>query len=150
MNADRYEYATNKNFLNYLFESIGPKGRIKKAVVFDVLSIDGVTYFNLGFGDWNEKQQKIDDLVISNNQDRDKVLATVAATVLDFTSIYPDMMVYAQGSTPARTRLYQMGISANIDEIASVLHVYGNTKGKWLPFKKNVNYDAFFVLRKKR
>lgn len=29
-----------------------------------------------------------------------------------FTAIYPDMPVYAKGSTAARTRLYQMGISA--------------------------------------
>src|SRR5688572_18026618 len=52
-----------------------------------------------------------------NNQDRDKILATVAAMVLEFTEHFPEVWVYAQGSTLARTRLYQMGIAAHWDDI---------------------------------
>ncbi len=91
---------------------------------------------------------RINDLSISNNNDRDKILATIASAVLDFTAIFPDMMVYAKGSTPARTRLYQMGIAANYTEISSLLHVYGFLEGHWHKFEANINYDAFFVLRK--
>jgi hypothetical protein len=59
------------------------------------------------------------------------------------------MMVYAKGSTPARTRLYQMGIAGNFSEINAFLHVYGFLDGHWSKFEKNINYEAFFVLRKK-
>lgn len=91
----------------------------------------------------------MDDQAVSNNHDTDKVLATVAATVLEFTACFPDMPVYATGSTPGRTRLYQMGISANWQHIAPLLHVWGFTKGGWEPFKRGVNYQAFMALRKK-
>jgi hypothetical protein len=53
-------------------------------------------------------------------------LATIAATVLEFTKRFPDVMVYAKGSTPARTRLYQIGISANWDEIVNLHTLKGN------------------------
>lgn len=148
MHEDRYSYSTNEDLLNYEFESIGPKGAIKKVIRFTARNANGVTYFNLGFGDLNPATGKIDDLVITDNKDRDKILATIASAVLDFTSLFPDIMVYAMGSTPSRTRLYQMGIAAHFDEIQSLLHVYGFTNHEWLPFEKNINYDAFLVMRK--
>jgi hypothetical protein len=46
-----------------------------------------------------------------------------------------------------RTRLYQMGIVANWNEIEPLLHVYGFAEDGWQPFKKNINYEAFLVLR---
>lgn len=57
-------------------------------------------------------------------------------------------MVYAKGSTLSRTRLYQMGIAANWEQIEPALEIYGFAKGKWEKFTKNVNYEAFIVLRK--
>ena len=110
---------------------------------------NGITYFNLGFGDLNPITAKIDDLVISNNKDRSKILATVAATVLAFTQHFPDMMVYAEGSTPVRTRLYQIGITTHWEQIKPLLEVYGYTGGKWEKFKRTAKYEAFIVLRKK-
>jgi uncharacterized protein DUF6934 len=76
------------------------------------LALGSLGYFNLGFGDLNKATGKIDDLAVTDNQDRKKVLATVAATLLEFTRQFPDAAVYATGSTPARTRLYQIGITA--------------------------------------
>jgi hypothetical protein len=148
MNLSRYRYKTNESFLDYEFYSEGPRGKIKKVVRYSPQNAEGVTYFNLGFGDWNDVKKKIDDLAITGNQDKDKILATVAATVLEFTGHFPDIPVYVQGSTPARTRLYQMGIVANWKEIEPLLHVYGFVDGHWEAFRKNVNYQAFIVLRK--
>ncbi len=149
MNLDRYECTANNTLLNFEFCSEGPNGKIKKIIRFSPLNVNGVTYFNLGFGDWNEEIDRIDDQSISNNQDRTKILATVAFAVLDFTNKYPDMMVYAEGSTPSRTRLYQMGISSNWYLIEPLLHVYGYVDYKWQLFVKNVNYEAFLVQRKR-
>lgn len=30
-------------------------------------NVDGMTYFNLGFGDWNEAEARIDDVSTTNN-----------------------------------------------------------------------------------
>lgn len=39
-------------------------------------------------------------------------------------------------------------ISANWDEIKSVMEVYGYVEGQWQQFEKQVNYQAFLVIRK--
>ncbi len=90
----------------------------------------------------------MDDLAVSNNHDRDKVLATIALIVLDFTSRYRDIGIYAQGSTSARTRLYQMGIAGSLDKITPLLTIYGYINSEWQLFQKNVNYKAFWAVRK--
>ncbi len=51
--------------------------------------------------------------LFQNNPDKEKILATVAATVVEFTNHFPYVMVYAKGSNAARTRLYQNGIFAS-------------------------------------
>ena len=66
-----------------------------------------------------------DDFVITNNQDTIKVLATVAASVYAFSDVYPNARIYATGSTPARTRLYRMGISNNLEELQEQFDVFG-------------------------
>ncbi|WP_157278805.1 DUF6934 family protein [Olivibacter sitiensis] len=53
-----------------------------------------------------------------------------------------------KGSTPARTRLYQMGITTHLDEVAEIVNVYGFHKGEWKRFEKNINFEAFIVMRK--
>lgn len=148
MNDEFYPYRASESYLNYEFFSVGPKGKIRKVVRFTPRNAGGVTYFNLGFGDWNEIKKRIDDRIISNNQDRDKILATVALTVLEFTDHFPDVWVYAQGSTSSRTRLYQMGVSKHWENIKPLLHVFGYLGGQWQPFRKSVNYEAFIVRRK--
>lgn len=125
-------------------------GVIKKVVRYSPQNAGGITYFNIAFGDWNEYTGKIDDNAVSNNHDRDKILATVAATVIEFTKQFPDTPVYARGSSDARTRLYQMGISSNWDKIQTILDVYGFRNQKWEPFRKNINYYAFMAVRKKK
>jgi hypothetical protein len=149
MHLEKYQYNTGSSFLDFEFESCGPNGRIKKVVSYIPQFAHGIKYFNLGFGDWDPQTGDINDLCISNNGDKDKILATIAATVLEFLSRFPDAMIYALGSTMARTRLYQMGIAANWPAIDSLLDVYGFIDNRWVPFKPNVNYKAFLVLRKK-
>jgi len=117
-------------------------------VRFSPKNSNGVTYFNLGFGDLDFKTGTINDQSISDNKDRDKILATVALTVLVFTEQYPDVIVFAKGNTPVRTRLYQMGICSNWEEINPVLHVYGFCDRKWQIFEKGMACEAFLVLRK--
>jgi len=110
MNLNKYQLISRKDHLSFEFFSTSPKGTLRKVIYFQV--IDGNQY-NLAFGDWNEAEQRIDDKARSNNNDRDQVIATVGSAVIEFLKYYPDAEVIAIGSTPARTRLYQMGIFAN-------------------------------------
>jgi hypothetical protein len=87
-------------------------------------------------------------LSITNNQDSDIVLATVANTIIDFSNHYGNQYVYAKGSSSSRTRLYQISISNLWDEISIHFELYGLRDGKWYEFEKNVNYEAFLGKRK--
>ena len=147
MNLDHYSYFASNDFKDYEFYSIGPKGRIKKVVLFTRVVRES-TFYNLAFGDIDPDTGLLDDTVVTDNNDRDLVLATVANTINDFCDRYGNHFIYAEGSTPARTRLYQISISALWDEISLNFDVYGFSDGEWRRFEKNVNYAAFFVKRK--
>ena len=149
MQVDLYEYQTGHQHLDYEFFSAGPNGKIKKVVRFTLSQLNGIPYYNLGFGDWNDEKHAIDDFAATNNADVEKVLATVAAIVVDFTTRFPDAIIYAEVSTPSRTRRYQMGINKLLDSIQYIYDVYGVNENDTIePFRKNVNYEAFLVKRK--
>ncbi len=122
MNLNKYPLVSTNEHLTFEFLSEGPNGSIKKVVYFEAI---GDNLFNLAFGDWSEFEQGIDDKVRSNNHDRDKVMATVAATVIEFIKHYPKAIIFAKGSTPSRTRLYQIGIFANWHEISQLFVIEG-------------------------
>lgn len=147
MNSKYYPYFANKNFKEYEFFSEGPRGKIKKVVSFIQIEDDPVIY-NMGFGDVDPGTGLISDLSITNNQDTDIVLATVANTIVDFSSHYGNQYIYAQGSTSSRTRLYQMSISNLWEEISIHFELYGMKNGVWHEFQKNINYEAFLTKKK--
>ena len=146
MSNERYELREGLNAMTYEFSSIRPKGKIDKVVIYS--EIDDNVY-NLGFGDKNIDTGDIDDLVITDNKDSQKVLATVAFTLYTITDKYPNVWVNFKGSTKARTRLYQIGISNNLKEITADFNVLGRKEGTWYIFEKNIEYDAFLIKRKK-
>ncbi|SIS92468.1 hypothetical protein SAMN05421788_102120 [Filimonas lacunae] len=79
----------------------------------------------------------MNDMVITNNSDTEKVLATVAAIVVDFTSRFPDTLIYAEGSSPSRTRKYRMGITRLWNEIVPHFEIFGIKDDDTLePYKK--------------
>ena len=147
MKYDKYELESDKKLLVFEFTSVGTKGQIKKLIQYTETNLKD--YYNLGFGDKNEKTGEIDDTTITNNGDSQKVLATVASTVYAFTDKYPDAWIYAVGSNNARTRLYRMGITNNLLEIKKDFEVYGLKEGQWHEFRKTTEYKAFLIRRKK-
>lgn len=142
MNIANYPYKANPNFLDYEFVSIGPKGNIKKVVRFTDIGDD---IFNLGFGDLDDETGDISDTTVTDNKDSQKVLATVAHTVYHFFSAYPYADVFLTGSTPARTRLYRMGISGYWRQISVDFEVYGLRQNQWETFQFQRDYDAFLI-----
>jgi hypothetical protein len=147
MRDQQYELETAESFMSYEFISKGPKGDIVKLVKYTEINDKG--FYNLGFGDKIKNEDDYNDTVISDNQDSVRVLATVAATIYLFTTNFPDANIYAEGSNAARTRLYRIGISNNLDEIEQDYLVLGYCKDKWELFKTNRDYSAFLIRRKK-
>ena len=147
MKHPKYQYRSEKRLLYYEFISEGPKGLVKKIVEYTETSTENV--FNLGFGDYDETTKTINDLSVTNNGDSLKVLATVASTVYAFTQKHPKAWVLATGSTAIRTRLYRMGITNNLTEIAEDFIVYGyNAEGNWEEFVVGEDYEAFLITKK--
>ena len=72
--------------LEFRFDSIGPKGRITKLVQFTEALNENI--YILAFGNMN-KNGNIDEEIIRNNKDRNKILATVASTIYEFTAHHP-------------------------------------------------------------
>ena len=147
MKLPRYLLEAEKSLLVFEFISEGPKGQIPKLVKFTETNLKGL--FNLAFGDKDQQTDEINDTVISNNDDSEKVLATVVATLYAFTDKHPDAHILATGSTKSRTRLYRMGITKYLDEIQKDYHIYGLRNEEWESFEKEINYEAFLAKRKK-
>jgi hypothetical protein len=104
--------------------------------------------FNLGFGDEDIGTGEIDDTIVSNNGDSEKVLATVVATLYAFFDRHNDSLVYVTGSSASRTRPYRMGIRKYLEEASSDFVIYRETKGEWEEFEIDKDYQAFLVVRK--
>ena len=145
MNVEQYSIISDSTNLSYKFVSIGPRGVIRKMVSYrKIKSLKG-NYFNLSFGDWDDISGILNDLLISNNYDTSKVLFTVAQTVLLFVKHFPDANILIIGSTRSRTRLYQMTIAQNINEINKQFEIQGLRNGNWEIFRKGINYDSFLA-----
>lgn len=147
MNLERYPFQSDNDFQTYFFQSEGPNGTTNKIMVYSVFQENPLIY-NLAFGDEDPSTGGINDNAKSNNEDRDVVLATVASTIHLFSDHYGNQLIYATGSTAARTRLYQISISKQLSEISTEFEVYGIINLEVFPFERNVNYDAFLVKRK--
>ncbi len=137
------------NTLEFTFVSKGPNGDVQKVVQF--IETNNPAIYNLAFGNLLP-DGSVDDHVKNDNKDRNKILATVAATVYEFTSMYPDKLVFITGSTTERTRLYRMAISNNFDELNIDFEIFGlYLKGQQYhaeSFIKGKEYFGFLIKRK--
>lgn len=149
MNYDSYSVVIlNSDHNIFEFTSTGPRGDIKKIVIIAPTSRSG--YFNLGFGDLYPDSSQPNDKVVTDNGDRDKILATIAQIVDRYTARYPRHCLYLRGSNKARSRLYRMAINANLAELSAKYEIQGAFDDEEpVPFKPNVPFDVFLIKRKK-
>ncbi|MDQ2864026.1 MAG: hypothetical protein M3R50_10360 [Bacteroidota bacterium] len=147
MKIDKYPVIVGETSMVFEFVSEGIRGNISKLVIYSETHLRN--FYNLAFGDKDEITGQIDDKVITNNGDSKKVLATVSSTIYIFMEKYPDAMVFAMGSTKARTRLYRIGITNNLTEIQNDFDVYGLVENGWQVFKTQTEYEAFLVTMKR-
>jgi hypothetical protein len=146
----KYEVYTDVVALDDLSEfdfiSHGKKGPIRKRVAFSVTEIENV--YNLVLGDVGGDGE-IDDLSISDNGDRNKVLATVEDIVTSYMDRYPDRWILFQGSTESRTRLYRMAIGLHLEELSVKFEICTFVEEQLVSFRKNMNVNMFLIKRKK-
>jgi hypothetical protein len=148
MERERYELERTVNGLDFVFFSEGPKGRIAKGIRFREVKGIGRNTFNLAFGDLKEDTGRLDDRAITNNDDRLKVLNTVAAAIVDFLSFRPTAIILVKGSSLSRVRLYQMMIASIWSNIHQQFEVYGRMGREWAPFQIGLNYEEFILFKK--
>jgi hypothetical protein len=148
MKKDVYtDIEVDSKFGKFEFISEGHNGRILKRIEFTSTQWSGV--YNLAFGDVKTNGE-LDDLKISNNGDRNKILATVLRVVDTYTKKYPERWLYFRGSTEDRTRLYRIAIGLHFEELAEKFEILADLNGDWdfVRFYKGLNVKAFLIKRK--
>lgn len=146
MKLNRYELKAGRNLTTFEFLSEGPKGKIIKVIQFQQMNLPNL--YNLAFGDKNFDTERLDDKIVTDNDDAEKILATVVAAVYAFADRYPNAWIYATGNTEARTRLYRMGINKYFDTVEEDFDIMGEHQSEWEWYEKGKNYQAFAVRRK--
>ncbi|HMR89569.1 MAG TPA: hypothetical protein PKD51_15520 [Saprospiraceae bacterium] len=144
MDQPKYEFKRT-NEIHFDFISVGKKGEIHKRVTFIELQYG---FFNMGLGDLNPETDEVDFYSVSDNGDRNAVLATVSEVIEAFFDLYPSHTIYFKGTSKSRTRLYQMAINHYYDELSVRFHILGELDDKMTRFKKNTNYKSFLILKK--
>ena len=137
------EFKIADNYEVFEFKSIGKKGVIPKRIEFTPTELPNI--FNLAFGDVGTDNE-IDDYCISDNGDRNKVLATIAYVIEIYLQMYPDRLIYFRGST--QERLYRMAVGLNFDELSTRFDIYAEQSDDFIPFRKNIEASGLLVRRK--
>ena len=157
MDYPKYDLNANTNSTIFEFISSGMQGNIDKAIKYTITENPEIV--NLGFGDkinFNEEDCTfdIDDMNITDNGDRNIVLATVANATYSFTELYPEKFIFFSGSCEIRTRLYRMAISNNYKELVKTFHIFGVLQNPSkvnyynVPFSSSTNFVGFLIKRK--
>jgi len=127
----------------YIFVSIGNQGRIVKVVLYQYSNNN---FYNLAFGDWINGD--VNDSIVSNNNDLQKVISTVAKTIYQFTEEYPLAIIKIQGVDSKRTKLYNTIFRRRFFEIKENFSVKGIVNGKREDYNPSKSYEKFEVKRK--
>jgi hypothetical protein len=138
-----YPFRASEDYLFYYFESRSEERTIAKAIEFAQI---GQNTYNLAFGDLADNGD-LDDLVVSNNGDMQKIIATVAQVIVTFLGAYYSKQIYFTGSSPARTRLYRAILNKEIDNWSDVFDIKGVSNSGLVSFPTQVDCDAFLIKR---
>ncbi|WP_314270847.1 DUF6934 family protein [Capnocytophaga sputigena] len=143
MNLPQYKTNPDEDLHSFSFISEGKNGKIEKVIRYEKITDD---VFNLGFGDKDPITGKINDKVVTNNGDTEKVLATVVSTVFTFTERNPNAYIYAIGSNHVRNRLYRRGITKYLSEALDTFAIYGMLPNQEFEiFNPNTDYVGFLL-----
>jgi hypothetical protein len=145
MQYEAYPFVYNKENTRFKFQSKGKRGVFEKVVFITPISDE---MYNLALVDYNAATNEYSDQTITDNGDMPQVLATVLKTINSFLDTQPDKAIYFEGSSPARTRLYQIAIAKVYDYDESEFLIFGRKDEIWLAFEPNVSFEGFLIRKK--
>lgn len=148
MQQPAYLFRRSDDALLFEFESVSIQRNIRKVVEYARLALPEEV-FNLGLFDVTDAGD-YDDLSVSNNQDFEKIMATVIQTLPFFFAKRPKAQVFFSGSTASRTRLYRIVLTKVLPEAAKTYIVRGVKAGRTEPFVPGRNYDGFLIRLKQQ
>ena len=162
MQIEKYNTITDTDRLKYRFVSTG-KTTIEKVVAYEKFSTyrlielgfpPYIEVYNLAFGDLISGTDDFSDQITSDNGDMNKILSTVANTVLDFWEYNPNAFIWFEGSHPKnqeglRTYLYQKKLERFFEEISEVANAFGRSENQLELFEKGRKYNAFLIIKKR-
>ena len=125
---------------HYFFLSVGEKGSVYKIVA---LTLKDNGNWNLGFGDLIDN--KINDSIMTNNQDVRKVIGTVAKVAIDFLKQNPDKIVEIEPVGEKRNTLYNTVFRRYFTEIDTLYVIMGLINDKKEPYLPTKIYDKFTI-----
>jgi hypothetical protein len=136
-----YQFTSSREALRYEFESIGDR-IIPKVVLFNITDLPGIYSLTLAnlLADGS-----LDDTTVSDNGDMEKILATVFQCMSAFLNDHPTSIVAFSGSSEARTRLYQIAIARELEDVSNRFNIWGLTQDAIEPFQRNKAYDGFMI-----
>ncbi len=144
MYLEYYEFLTDRENSIYRFSSSGDFQTIEMMVHFQLI---GFNYYNISFGVYNYRTEKIDVYTRTRNNDTTKVFSTLAHIIIDFTNYQHDSIILLIGATKSRNRLFRIIISLYFELIQNEFKIYGAHNGSWEKFSSNRAYDSFYFKR---
>ena len=130
----------------FQFISEGVQGRITKQIHFIQVYRPGIYILQLGDIDENGG---FDRSLVSNNGDRNRVLATVILAIEVYTERYPDRSIRIWSYFAERSRLFRIAIGNNLQQLSASFTIQEIGEDGFLFFKKDIN-SADFELRRKK
>lgn len=174
---DIYETSLSieNSIVQYLFESAGDKTIIKAVQYSCFKTQNGLTIYNLGFGDYNFETKEILDKENSNNGDIRTVFNTVLSTVPKFFEDNPGFPIYVQGSDSSqlfenecrvscvkkcteicknrnrRIKTYTYFVNKNYKELSKdyIFYGYEEEGNKFVDYVPKNKYIAILVYKRK-
>lgn len=143
MDQPFYQFSILDNAHRFDFVSEGNRS-IKKSVIYFATTVPDL--YSLTLADVQE-DNSLDVYVISDNGDMPKILSTVFHSISSFLVTYPNATVGFKGSTPSRTRLYQIAIAHELDRALHRFKIWGirSDNSQPEPFQGSTRYEVFFI-----
>lgn len=141
MNQPFYEFTTSIEAQRFEFTSIG-KQTVHKVVVVNITELPGIyslTLANL------MPDGSLDDMTVNDNGDMERILATVFQCVQTFLDYHPKALLAFSGSNTARTRLYRIAITRELQEARQRFNIWGLTQMAVESFEPDKSYEGFLI-----
>jgi hypothetical protein len=145
MDEPAYVFNLRRIDVRYEFDSVSEQKTVRKVVVFSETAHR--TIYNLALLDKLPTGEE-SDMVVTNNADMPRVLATVIQIAADFLTRFPEVTLVFQGSDERRTRLYRYVLSREVEKLNRIFVVFGLTGEGVELFRANRPYAAYLIRKK--